>query len=84
MGPTRVSGYVEMKFSQTFMEQGLNRIPTTHVIEIIVLLKGKGVQQPKSEFFRISTIILKYAKCGNKFQRNFVFGSFEKKRSPAA
>jgi hypothetical protein len=59
MGPTRVSGYVDMKLSQAFMEPGLNSIPTTHVMKKIVFLKRKGVQQPKSEFFRISTIILK-------------------------
>jgi hypothetical protein len=75
MGPTRVSGYVDIKFSQTFMEPLLYRIPTTHVIKIIVFLKGKGVHHPKSENFRISTIIFKYAKCSNKFQRCFLFGS---------
>jgi len=52
-----------MKF---FMEPGLNSIPTTHVIKIIVFLKRKGVQQPKSEILRVSTIIFKYAKCRNK------------------
>jgi hypothetical protein len=53
MGPTRGSGYLDMKFSGTFMEAGLNRIRTTHVINIIVFLKRKGVQQAKSKIFRI-------------------------------
>jgi len=69
MGPTRVSGYVDMKFPQTFMEAGLNSIRTTHVIKIIAFLKRKRVHQPESEFLIISTIIFKYAKCSNKFQR---------------
>jgi hypothetical protein len=42
-----------MNFSGTFMEPGLNRILTTPVVKIIVFLKRKGVQQPKSEIFRI-------------------------------
>jgi hypothetical protein len=58
-----------MKFPQTFMEAGLNSVWTTDVIKIIAFLKGKGVQQPESEFLIISTIIFKYAKCSNKCQR---------------
>jgi hypothetical protein len=58
MGPTRVSGDVDMKLSQAFMEPRLNSIPTTHVMKRIVFLKETS-PTALAEFFRISTIILK-------------------------
>jgi hypothetical protein len=50
MGPTRVSGYVDMKLSQAFMEPGLNNIPTTHVMKKIIFMKRKGIQQLNLNF----------------------------------
>jgi hypothetical protein len=63
-----------MKFSPTFMEPGLNCIPTTHVIKINGFLKRKGVHQPKSEFFIISTIIFMLS-AETSLKGDFVFGS---------
>jgi hypothetical protein len=74
MGPTRVVGTVTWSSPEPSCSQDWIAYRQLMLSSFIYFLKRKGVQQPKCEVFRILTIIFKYAKCSNKFQRYFVFG----------
>jgi len=64
-----------MKFSQTFMEPGLNSIPTTDVIKRFVFLKRKRVHEPNLKFSEFQQKSLSMLSAETSLKGDFVFGS---------